>query len=203
MGNAFRSGEIEMENEKKYDFKTLAELWLVFFKIGTVTFGGGMAMLPILDRELVVKRNWTTSEELLDYFTLSQSLPGLIAANVSIFLGYRRAGKIGGIVAPLATITPSVIVITIIAACLENFSSIPIIQKALSGINVGVAAMLTYTVVNFGKKTVKDFFGILLAASAFVMLFFFKVNTLWIILFGTLAGIVYTCCRGGWKELMR
>ena len=188
---------------KQTDFKTLAELYGVFFKIGAVTFGGGMAMLPIIERELAVKRDWATSEELLDYFTLSQSLPGLISANISIFLGYKRAGKIGGIVAPLATITPSVIVITIIAACLENFSSIPIIQKALSGINTGVAAMLTYTVVNFGKKTVTDLFGILLFAAAFVMLFFFKVNTLWIILFGTLAGIFYTCCRGGWKELTR
>lgn len=191
-----------MEKEKKYDFKTLAELYCVFFKIGAVTFGGGMAMLPIIDRELAAKRNWTTSEELLDYFTLCQSMPGIIAANISIFLGFRRAGKIGGIVAPLAVITPSIIVITVIASLLSNFSEIPAVQKALAGINAGVAAMLTYTVFNFGKKSVKDLFGATIFAAAFIMLLIFKFSTVWIILLGAAAGILSVVLRGGWKELI-
>lgn len=184
---------------EKSRLKTLTELCCVFFKIGAVTFGGGMAMLPIIERELAVKRDWVTSEELLDYFTLCQSTPGIIAANISIFLGYKRAGKLGAIIAPLAVITPSIIVISIIAAFLNNFSEISLVRKALAGINVGVAAMMTYTVYNFAKKGVKGIFGAIIFALAFVTLYFFKVNTVWIILFGAIIGVIAAGMNGELK----
>jgi chromate transporter len=164
-------------------------LYFTFFKIGAVTFGGGLAMLPILERELVAKRAWTTSEELLDYFAIAQSVPGIIAANVAMFVGYKRGGILGAIVALAGIVTPSLIIIMALAASLENFTHIPAVKKALAGINVAVAALLTSAVWSFGKKAVKDIVGVLLFLGAFAALFFFKVNSAFIILFGTGVGI--------------
>lgn len=180
-------------------FKQYFELWRVFFKIGAVTFGGGMAMLPILERELAEKRGWITSQELLDYYAIGQSTPGIIAVNVATFIGYKQLGIAGGIFATLAIISPSIIVISLIAAFLANFDQIPIVQKAMRGINVGVAAMLTFTVVNFFKKTVHGIFGIALFLLAFAMLYVFDINTLWVIILGAASGLVFAACKGSLK----
>lgn len=174
--------------------KQYFELGKVFFKIGAVTFGGGMAMLPILERELADKRGWITSEELLDYYAIGQSTPGIIAVNVATFIGYKQLGIMGGIFATLAIITPSIIVISLIAAFLSNFDQIPVVQKAMRGINVGVAVLLTFTVVNFFKRSVHGLFGVVLFVISFAMLYFFGINTLWVIIFGALSGLAYAAC---------
>jgi len=184
-------------------FKDYFELWRAFFKIGAVTFGGGMAMLPILERELAEKRDWITSEELLDYYAIGQSTPGIIAVNVATFIGYKRHGVWGGIFATLAIITPSIIVISFIAAFLSNFDKIPTVQKIMRGINVGVAAMLTFTVVNFFKKGVKDSFGIVVFAIAFAMLFLLNINTIWVIVFGVSAGLLKTAFLNNKREAQK
>lgn len=181
--------------------KELWELFSVFFKVGLTTFGGGIAMLPILERELADKRGWTNSDELLDYFAIGQSTPGIIAVNVATFIGYKRAKTIGGIVATLGMVAPSVIVITIIATFISNFSDIAWVQRALKGINVAVAALLTYAVVNFARKSVRMLIGVTLFLLSFVLIFVFKVSTVWIIVGSCALGVLMGVLRGDFKRV--
>ena len=130
----------------------LLDLYISFVKIGLMTFGGGYAMLPILEREVVEKKKWATSEEILDYYAIGQSTPGIIAINTATFCGYKMAKNIGGLVASLGFITPSIIIITLISNFLENFSHIPAIQHAFAGIRIAVCALVLYSVVKMVKK---------------------------------------------------
>ena len=127
--------------------KELWELFLTFAKVGVMTFGGGMAMLPILQREVVENKGWATDEELTDYFAIGQCTPGIIAVNTATFIGYKQRGVLGGIVATLGVILPSLVIIMVIASVLENFAQIPIVQHAFAGINVAVAALIVQAVV--------------------------------------------------------
>lgn len=176
--------------------KTLWELFSIFFKIGLCTFGGGIAMLPILERELVEKRNWVESNELLDYFAIGQSTPGIIAVNVATFVGYKRARILGGCIATFGMVCPSLIIITLIALFISNFADIVWVQKALVGINVAVAAILTSAVFSFSKKSVKNVFGFFLLLLSFVLIFVFNVGTIWIILGSALLGVLLAGIRG-------
>ncbi len=176
--------------------KTLWELFSIFFKIGLCTFGGGIAMLPILERELVEKRNWVESNELLDYFAIGQSTPGIIAVNVATFVGYKRAKILGGCIATFGMVCPSLIIITVIALFISNFADIVWVQKALVGINVAVAAILTSAVFSFSKKSVKNVFGFFLLLVSFVLIFVFNVGTIWIILGSALLGVLLAGIRG-------
>ena len=105
--------------------KKYIDLFLVFAKIGVMTFGGGYAMLPMLERELIDNRGWTTNEELMDYFAVAQCTPGVIAVNTATFIGYKLYGNLGGIVATLGVVFPSLVIITPIAGVLTNFADIP------------------------------------------------------------------------------
>ena len=96
-------------------------LYRAFFMIGALTFGGGYAMLPMLEREIVAKHKWATQEEILDYFAIGQCTPGIIAVNTATFVGYKQKGIIGGIVATLGVVSPSIVIIMVIAAVLTNF----------------------------------------------------------------------------------
>lgn len=136
-------------------FKELVDLFITFFKIGIVTFGGGLTMLPLLERVLINEKNWVSMDEILDYYSIAQTTPGIIAVNVATFVGHKRAGTIGGIFATLGMVTPSVIIITIIAKFISNFEQISWVQKAMKGINAAVAALLTYAVFNLCKKKFK------------------------------------------------
>lgn len=180
--------------------RTLWDLFSVFFKVGLCTFGGGIAMLPILEREFGEKRGWVTGDELLDYFAIGQSTPGIIAVNVATFVGYKRAGFIGGCVATFGMVFPSIIIITLIAKFISNFSEIEWVKKALTGINVAVAAILTSAVYNFSKKSVKNLFGFLLLVISFVLIFVLKVSTVWVIFGSAILGVIIAACRGDFKE---
>lgn len=184
----------------KEKLRTLWDLFSIFFKIGLCTFGGGIAMLPILERELAEKRNWTTSDELLDYFAIGQSTPGIIAVNVATFIGYKRAGLIGGCVATFGIVFPSIIIITLIAKFISNFSEIEWVQKALKGINVAVAAILTSAVYKFSKKSVKNLFGFLLLVIAFLLIFVFNVGTAYVIFGSAILGVILASCRGEFRK---
>lgn len=184
------SEKILTEREKKGFFKNLFELFLVFFKIGAFTFGGGLAMLPILERDLVDRLKWTSREELMDFYAISQSTPGIVAVNVATFIGYKRCGIIGGIIGTLGVVTPSIIIITLIALFLQNFMDIQWVQKAMAGINVAVAALLTKAVWTFAQKGVKNILGFILFIVAFVLMAFFNVNTIFIIVGSALVGII-------------
>ena len=184
----------------KEKFLTFWDLFSVFFKIGLCTFGGGIAMLPILERELAEKRGWTDSDELLDYFAIGQSTPGIIAVNVATFIGYKRAGVSGGCVATLGMVAPSIIIITLIAKFISNFSEILWVQKALKGINVAVAAILTSAVYNFSKKSVKNLFGFFLLVIAFILIFVFHVGTAYVIFGSAILGVILAACRGEFRK---
>ena len=134
--------------------RELLELYLLFMKIGSVTFGGGYAMLPILERELVDQRGWVTEQELTDYFAIGQCTPGIIAVNVSTFTGYKRKGILGGIMATLGFVTIPIIIIVIIAALLKNFASLKLIQHAFAGIRICVCVLILQAVQRLWKNSI-------------------------------------------------
>ena len=172
-------------------FKTYISLFASFFKIGLVTFGGGLAMLPILKRDLVDSKGWLTEDEILDYFAIGQSTPGVIAVNVATFVGYKRAGVIGSIFSTSGIVFPSLIIISLIAAFVSNFNELVWVKKALKGINVAVSVLLVKAVFSFGKKTVFDLCTFLIAALSFVLMFVFKVQGVWIVIGSAFSGCFF------------
>ena len=168
--------------EKKKLLPTLLELYTAFFRTGIFTFGGGLAMMPMLQKELIEKKHWLTEEDLIDYYAIGQSTPGIIAVNVATFVGFRQAGVLGAIVATLGIISPSIIIITILAGTINSISEYPRVQAALKGINIAVAALLTSVIINFAKKTIKNVWNVLFMLVAFSLIFFLKVPSFIIIL---------------------
>ncbi len=175
--------------------KNLLELYVTFFKIGSITFGGGLAMLPILERELIENKGWTTSEELLDYYAIAQSTPGIIAVNVSTFVGHKRNNIPGAIAATLGMVSPSLFIIMLIAMFISNFTEIQWVRNALKGINVSVAALLTYSVFTLIKKNVKNWWAAVLFLLAFASVYFLNFHSVAVILGGALCGIVIHVLR--------
>lgn len=159
----------------------LLDLFLIFFRIGGFTFGGGYAMLPIIQKEVVEKRGWATEEEVIDYYAIGQCTPGIIAVNTATFIGYKRKGIIGAIFATLGMVTPSLIIITIIAMFFEHFQDNPIVQNALGGIRVAVVALITSTIIKMWKQSVKNWIGIGLFIFSFFFITLIKVSPVIII----------------------
>ena len=157
------------------------DLFLTFAKVGVCTFGGGYAMLPILQREIVEKRAWATEEELADYFAIGQCTPGIIAVNTATFVGHKTAGTWGSIVATLGVVAPSVVIITIIAMVLENFMDIAWVQHAFAGIRVAVCALITASVIKLFKSNVKKNWHIALAVIAFVVVALLKLSPVYMV----------------------
>ena len=170
------------DGREKLSAALLLKLFAVFFKIGLFTFGGGLAMLPLLTEELSIKRAWTSRDELLDYFAIGQCTPGIIAVNVATFVGYKKQGVVGGIIATLGMITPSVIVITVLALFFANYAALSPVKKAFAGINIAVAALLTKVVWTFLRSAIHKVWHALITVAAFCAVTFFRVHTAWIIL---------------------
>ena len=136
--------------------KELLEIFLVSFRVGIMTFGGGYAMLPILQREVVETREWVSEEEVLDYYAIGQCLPGIIMVKTMIFIGQKQKGNIGGIVAAIGTVFPALIIITVIAALLTNFADVPAVKHAFAGIRVCVCVLIFNAVLKLWKSSVVD-----------------------------------------------
>lgn len=132
------------------------DLFLTFAQIGVCTFGGGYAMLPLLQREIVEKKKWATEEELLDYFAVGQCTPGVIAVNTATFVGFKEKKLSGAIFATLGVVSPSLVIITVIAALLSNFAHIAAVQNAFAGIRVAVCVLILNSIVKLWKKSVVD-----------------------------------------------
>ena len=132
------------------------DLFLTFAKIGAMTFGGGYAMLPILQREVVENKGWATEEELMDYFAIGQCTPGVIAVNTATFIGQKNKGNLGGIVATLGVVFPSLIIISLLASVIEAFSHLQWVQHAFGGIRVCVCVLILNAVMKLYKKAVVD-----------------------------------------------
>ena len=136
--------------------KLLLEMFLTFAKVGVMTFGGGYAMLPILQREVVENKGWATEEELMDYFAIGQCTPGVIAVNTATFIGQKLTGTLGAIFATLGVVFPSLVIISLLAGVIEAFSHLVWVQNAFGGIRVCVCVLITNAVVKLYKKAVVD-----------------------------------------------
>ena len=179
------------------------QLFTAFFKIGLFTFGGGMSMLPMLQRELVESKKWLTEEEILNYFAIGQCTPGIIAVNVATFCGYKRAGLSGAIVSTIGIVCPSWIVITLIAGSISRFSDIIWIQRAMKGVYVAVAALLARAVFTFGKKIITDFVTAGIAAGAFLAMSVWNISGILIVLAAGIIGFCAQIIRNGKKTSVR
>ncbi len=169
--------------------KELWDLFWAFAKVGVMTFGGGMAMLPILQREIVENRHWATEEELVDYFAIGQCTPGIIAVNTATFIGQKRKGAAGGIVATLGVVFPSLVIITVLAGLISNFAHLAWVQNAFAGIQVCVCVLIFNAVMKLLKKSVVDkrtavIFLLVLAGGIFL-----NVSPVWFVILAALAGI--------------
>lgn len=171
--------------------KDLFKLFFSFFRIGAFTFGGGYAMLPMLEREVVTKNKWATLDEIMDYFAIGQCTPGIIAVNTATFIGYKQRGIVGGIVATLGVVFPSVIIISLIATILTGFSDNPIVKHAFSGIGVAVCAILLQAILRLAKGGVKDIFTLILALCSLFLSLLLKLSPIIIVILAGTAGILY------------
>ena len=134
----------------------LVDLFVTFAKVGVMTFGGGYAMLPILQREVVDNKGWATEEELMDYFAIGQCTPGIIAVNTATFIGQKCRGTIGGILATLGVVFPSLIIISLLAGVITAFSHLAWVRHAFGGIRICVCVLILNAVVKIYKKAVVD-----------------------------------------------
>ncbi len=180
---------------------TLLELYWTFVKIGCVTFGGGYAMLPILERELVDKRGWTTMDDLRDYFSIGQCTPGIIALNVSTFIGEKRARIPGALAATAGFLSAPIAIILVIAAFLTNFAELDVVQHAFAGIRVCVCVLIVQAVLRLWKRSVVDAFtlGLYLAVfalNAFSSLLPVKIPAAVLVLLSGAAGILISLRKG-------
>lgn len=182
--------EIRLRQKGRLAMKKLLELFLTFAEIGVMTFGGGFAMLPIMQREIVEKKGWATDEELIDYFAISQCTPGVIAVNTATFIGKKEKGIAGGIVATLGVVFPSLIIIILLAGVIEQYSSLEWVTHAFAGIRVCVCVLILNAVVKMFNRAVVDkkTLVIFIAVSAGSVLF--DVSPVIFVLTSALAGII-------------
>lgn len=170
--------------------RQIAQLFRSFAKIGALTFGGGYAMLPMLQRELVEHRGWTTEEELADYYAIGQCTPGVIAVNVATFVGQNRCGVPGGVAATLGVVFPSVVIITVIAALLRNFAELPLVKNAFAGIRVCVCVLILNAVVKLWKKAVVDVPTLVIFLAVLALAVFTSLSPVIFVLCAGLAGVL-------------
>lgn len=172
--------------------KTLWQLFAAFMRVGALTFGGGYAMIPMLEREVVNRHHWATEEELMDYYAVGQCTPGVIAVNVATFVGYKIAGNLGGVIATLGVVTPSLLIIMLIASVLQNFADVPAVKCAFAGIRVCVSVLIFNAVLKLWKKAVVDKAALVLFVLVFLLSLFTKLSPVVLVVFCAAAGILLT-----------
>ena len=173
------------------------KLFLTFAYIGAFTYGGGYSMLPMFQRELVEKNGWLDEEEMVDFFSISQCLPGVIAVNTAIFIGYKHRGVPGGIVAVLGVVLPSVVAISVIAAFLSNFTDIPAVQKAFLGLRICVSVLIINAVFKLRKHAIVDLASVLIFAAVFALAVFTSLHVAILIGVAGICGIAISLLRKG------
>ena len=184
--------------------KELAELFKSFFMIGAFTFGGGYAMLPMLEKEVVTKHEWATMEEISNYFAIGQCTPGIIAVNTATFVGYKQKKNIGGIVATLGVVTPSVIIILVLAGILGIVFEYQIVKSAFAGISVAVCALLVQALWKLAKSGVKDAYTTIVALVSAIVSVFLKLSPILIVVITAIVTVCYkyiqSRVKGGNKQ---
>ena len=170
--------------------KELMNLFWTFCRIGGLTFGGGYAMLPMLQKEVVETHKWATEQELLDYYAVGQATPGVIAVNTATFIGYKEKGILGAIFATSGVVFPSLAIIMSIAGFIDSFSDSNIVQHAFSGIRVAVGVLILNALVKMVKGSVKDILGIILFVATFIISIVFNISVVYIVVASALIGII-------------
>ena len=170
--------------------KEIINLFIAFAKVGVLTFGGGYAMLPILQREIVEKNNWAEDDELMDYYAIGQCTPGVIAVNTATFIGQKNKGLLGGIMATLGVVTPSLIIITAIAAFISNFSDLAIVKNAFAGVRVCVCVLILNAVMKLWKSSVVDKATLIIFIGVFLGSVLTDLSPILFIVITAIAGIV-------------
>lgn len=176
--------------KKKFNLKTVLTLFAIFFKIGAFTFGGGYAMIPIIQKEVSEKKKWITNEEILDVFAISESTPGPIAINSATFIGYKICGFWGSFFATLGVVLPSFIIISIISLALDKFQNLKVVQYAFFGIRAGVLALIVKAFWSMAKVCPKKTISYVLVALSFIFAAVFKIDVLIIIICCAIIGLV-------------
>ena len=169
--------------------KTLLELFITFMKIGSLTFGGGYAMLPVIQKEVVENKKWVTDEEIVEYYAIGQCTPGLIAVNTSTFVGNRIAGIAGGIIATIGFIFPAFIIICILAGLIENFADYTLVKDAFAGIRVCACVLIFNAVIKMWKTSVQDFFTFLIFGCVFILTVVFSLSPVILVLSAAVCGL--------------
>ena len=196
----------------------LLDLFLTFAKVGVMTFGGGYAMLPILQREVVEKKKWATEDQLADYYAVGQCTPGVIAVNTATFVGSSQGGIPGGIIATLGVVFPSIVIILAIAAFLSNFMHLEAVAHAFNGVRAGVVALILVSVIKLFKGAVKDWptriiYAVVLALAAagnfvplpastpavLVSVWGVVTSPVFLVLFSGAVGLAFRMAKGGLK----
>lgn len=169
---------------------SLSLLFWTFAKMGIMTFGGGYAMLPILQREVVENRHWATEEEIMDYYAIGQCTPGIIAVNTATFIGQKKRGSIGGIVSTLGLVFPSLVIISVLAGLITNFSHLVWVQNAFTGIQVCVCVLIVNAVTKLLKKSVVDKQTALIFVVVLVGGIFVNISPAWFVIIAAAVGII-------------
>lgn len=168
----------------------LWDLYGTFFRIGILTFGGGLTMLPMLKYEVVEKKEWTTEDELLDCYAIGQCTPGIIAVNTATYVGYKKAGVPGGIFATLGMVSPSLIIITLVAAFLREWMDNVWLQHALAGVRGMICALMLHTVLTLAKKSLVSPACWIICIGAFLIVMFTGFPTIGIVALAGIIGVI-------------
>ncbi|MBE6062661.1 MAG: chromate transporter [Clostridium butyricum] len=170
--------------------KELFDLFITFAKMGAITFGGGYAMLPIIQKEVVEKKKWATNDEVVDYYAVGQCTPGVIAVNTATFIGYKLRGIFGAIAATFGVVFPSLVIIMTIATFLSNFADLEIVKHAFGGIRVAVVALIISSVIKLWKSSVNNYVGMIIAVAAFIFGGILKISPVYIVIAAGIVGIL-------------
>jgi len=170
--------------------KTLWQLFVTFLKIGGFTFGGGYAMIPLVQKEAVENKKWVTDDDILEIIAIAESTPGPIAINSATFVGYRTAGVLGAMCATLGVVLPSFVVILAISYVLREFQQIQAVQYAFNGIRAGVLALLFKALWTMYKKSPKGLVSYVVMAGAFLVTAFTNVNVIFVVIGCAVFGLV-------------
>ncbi|WP_078549543.1 chromate transporter [Litchfieldia alkalitelluris] len=174
---------------KAFDIKLLVQIFITFFKIGPVTFGGGYAMIPLIEREVVEKRRWVKTEDVTDIFAVAESVPGAIAINSATFIGYRLAGVAGAIVAMTGVLLPTFFIVVMLSLFFLQVQDNPKVEAAFVSIRATIVALITYAAIKIGKTAIVDKTTVALIAITVAVLFFIHIHPVLIIISGGIIGI--------------
>lgn len=180
--------------------KELWQLFTAFFKLGAFTFGGGMAMLPIIQREAVEVRGWLTEEEMVDCIAVAQSMPGVIAINTATYIGNRRKGAVGAFAATFGVILPSLLIIIAAVLLLNGIGENRYVSGAFTGIKAASCAMILAAAIKLGRQVVRSPLAWVLAVGSFLAIAVFDVTAIWAIIAGAVIGCIYVSMGKGGRE---